>query len=135
MLNIPIYRAKKVDSDEYVIGYLIAKDKILEYCPAPTGMGTLQCVEDRHYFNIDLTTLAIHFPDMLTTQGNKIFASLSENGKGGDITKTKDGYNIYKRVHLFFEDGTRGSKDLEIIESLLKRYNSVLDLEVIGIKQ
>lgn len=34
---------------------------------------------------IDTTTLAIHFPDMLDSQGNKIFASLSEDGKGASI--------------------------------------------------
>ena len=90
--NMPLYRAKKIDSDEYVDGYLINKDKILEYCPAPTEMGTLQCVEGRHYFNIDPTTLAIHFLDMTDSQGNRIFASLSEDGKGGEIIHHKKPY-------------------------------------------
>ena len=36
---------------------------------------------------IDPTTLAIHFPDMLDSQGNKIFASLSKDGRGGDIVE------------------------------------------------
>ena len=30
-------------------------------------------------------TLSINFPNMLDSQGNKIFASLQEDGKGGDI--------------------------------------------------
>ena len=32
-------------------------------------------------------TLAIHFPDMIDSQGNKIFASLQKDGKGGDIVE------------------------------------------------
>ena len=38
---------------------------------------------------IDISTLSIHFHDMLDSQGNKIFASLQENGKGGDICESK----------------------------------------------
>jgi len=34
---------------------------------------------------IDPSTLSINFPDMLDLEGTKIFASLSEDGKGGDI--------------------------------------------------
>ena len=39
-------------------------------------------------YRIDPTTLSIHSPDMLDSQGNKIFASLQEDGKGGDIIRT-----------------------------------------------
>ena len=58
-----------------------------------------------HITEIDKTTLAIHFPDMLDSQGNKIFASLSEDGKGGDIIHT-DGITfetIYKSANGRFE--------------------------------
>ena len=84
MSNIPIYRAKKIDSDEYVEGYLM-----LGMCS--NGNGTSSSIhfniQDKLFYirEIDTTTLAIHFPDMLDSQGNKIFASLSEDGKGGDI--------------------------------------------------
>lgn len=73
---IPIFRAKHYKDDIYLIGSLIGKED--EY----------YIIEDKdmeYYRPIDITTLAIHFPDMLDIQGNKIFASLSEDGKGGDI--------------------------------------------------
>ncbi|MFY4844620.1 hypothetical protein ACOTVP_08785 [Aliarcobacter butzleri] len=76
---IPIYRAKKKGSREYVIG------QFCSYKGYPT-------IFDEYGLNgkeIDITTLAIHFPDMLDSQGNKIFASLQENGKGGDIVNYK----------------------------------------------
>jgi len=75
MTQIPIYRAKKIDSDEWFIGYL------LKY-------------SDGYYIKllyisteimIDPSTLAIHFPNMIDKKGKKIFASLSEDGIGGDI--------------------------------------------------
>ena len=141
-LNIPIYRAKKLDCDEYVIGYhcnvcqldFIISDDALKGFDSDNNRVLFGSCESG-VVEIDKSTLAINFPDMLDSQENKIFASLSEDGKGGDITKTKNGYNIYKRVHLFFNDGTKGSKDLDIIESILKRYNGVLDIEVIGIQK
>lgn len=52
------------------------------------------------YAKIDPTTLAIHFPDMLDSQGNKIFASLNEDGKGGDIVEI----GKYK-MNTIFENG------------------------------
>ena len=74
---IPIYRAKHHIDDIYFIGSLIGKDD--EYYIVQE--------EDMEYYRpIDITTLAIHFPNMLDSQGNKIFASLSKDGKGGDMT-------------------------------------------------
>jgi len=54
---------------------------------------------------IDPTTLAIHFPDMLDNEGTKIFASLSKDGKGGDIIDRNGDlfYVIYKSVNGRFE--------------------------------
>lgn len=85
-MNIPIYRAKKIDSDKYVEG--IAVDNNL----------LIQCTHFDSYYNehiasvveIDPTTLAIHFKDMLDSEGTKIFASLSKDGKGGDICDFPD---------------------------------------------
>ena len=59
-----------------------------------------------HIYEIDPTTLVIHFPDMLDSQGNKIFASLGKDGKGGDILddgifKRVCKYQIIKGVHGF----------------------------------
>lgn len=99
MINIPIYRAKKIDSDEYVEGYLIELEEMFYIsCPQNIEPSTAKestsvylnedCASiDKDYFvAIDYETLAIHFPDMLDSQGNKIFASLNEDGKGGDLT-------------------------------------------------
>ena len=94
-LNIPIYRAKKIDSDEYVEGFyknvLYFKDKhIITSLVNISGVeNNIQKTNLWDYKNheIDQSTLAIHFPDMLDSQGNKIFASLSASGKGGDITE------------------------------------------------
>ena len=88
-MNIPIYRAKKIDSDEYIQGYLLGKWS--EYF---ISWGETNHVPNK--VQIDPTTLAIHFPDMLDSQGNKIFASLSEDGKGGDIMKDDEYYGITK---------------------------------------
>ena len=77
-MNIPVYRAKKLDSDKYIQGYLLGM----------WGEYFISWGETNHVPNkvqIDPTTLAINFNDMLDCQGNKIFASLSEDGKGGDI--------------------------------------------------
>ena len=71
---IPIYRAKKIDSDEYVEGFYFENH----------GRHLLQ-EPNNDAWNIDPSTLAIHFPDMLDKNGKSIFASLSEDGKGGDI--------------------------------------------------
>ena len=77
--QIPIYRAKKIDSDEYVEGYYIREN---------TGHFIQGCNDFRGGFKIiDQSTLAIHFPDMLDSEGTKIFASLSEDGKGGSTMK------------------------------------------------
>ena len=88
-MNIPIYRAKKIDSDKYIQGYLLGM----------WGEYFISWGETNHVPNkvqIDPTTLAINFNDMLDCQGNKIFASLSEDGKGGDIMKDDEYYGIAK---------------------------------------
>ena len=107
-MNIPIYRAKKIDSDEYVIGFYSSAYDVHHYIITHLGVDTkvnvvFKMSTDIH--KIDPTTLAIHFPDMLDGQGNKFFASLSEDGKGGDIIH-RDGMTfktIYKSVNGRFE--------------------------------
>ena len=77
---IPYYRAKSNErKDTYVEGLLIGVDKELGLCTIRTKddyIGGEICY---------LHTLSINFPDMLDSQGNKIFASLQDDGKGGDI--------------------------------------------------
>ena len=80
---IPIYRAKSKEQDTYVEGLLIGVDEETNLCTIRTKddyIGGEVCY---------LHTLSINFPDMLDSQGNKIFASLSEDGKGGDIIETE----------------------------------------------
>ena len=80
MSNIPIYRAKSNErKNTYVEGFLIGVDEDIGLCTIRTKddyIGGEICYLD---------TLSIHFPDMIDSQGNKIFASLQKDGKGGDI--------------------------------------------------
>ncbi len=102
-LNIPIYRAKKIDSDEYIVGYLVeeweykGKNKRFFY--------GIKRFKSKATIEIDPTTLSIHFHDMIDSQGNKIFASLSEDGKGGDIVSyLPDEYDNSKPHIAIYED-------------------------------
>ena len=101
MLNIPIYRAKKIDSDEYIEGYLTAyAEKVFD----KTKVNKIR-IDAVYHINddeIDLSTLAIHFPDMIDSEGTKIFASLSEDGRGGDNLKTHSG----KHARLIYKENT-----------------------------
>lgn len=89
-MNIPIYRAKKIDSDEYIEGFFLFQEEsrvCIEICQIYNS-------KIRATYEVDISTLAIHFPDMIDNQGNKIFASLREDGKGGDIVISKS-YPFY----------------------------------------
>ena len=90
-INIPIFRAKKECDGEYIEfkTYFEEDGKyraIIKFAKQEVD-GWLDSVYIPLTFRIDPTTLTIHFPDMLDSQGNKIFASLREDGKGGDIVK------------------------------------------------
>lgn len=94
--KIPIYRAKKIDSHEYVIGYLGQYDDGNYWIkPLPFNIGgiVISSTGGKNWSDIDITTLSIHFPYMLDSKGNEIFASLSEDGKGGDCTFMENSYN------------------------------------------
>lgn len=90
--QIPIYRAKKIDSDEYIIGYPINKTHM--FVPDSFDVersGTIGNGFEPYYFE----TLSINFSDMIDSEGTKIFASLSEDGKGGDkLTSFKHYFSI-----------------------------------------
>ena len=83
-----LFRAKEKNSNNYVIGY--------EY---------YNHIEDEYYithyvsgsnYKIDRTTRSINIEDMLDSQGDKIFASLQEDGKGGDIMQDDEYFGIAK---------------------------------------
>ena len=94
-----MFRAKVKNSDEYVSGYFskdgndgyyIMISSECYYETFDTADGTYRGITCSNSYEIDPSTLAINFPDMLDSQGNKIFASLNEDGKGGDICYVKD---------------------------------------------
>lgn len=66
-------RAKSIYSDEY----LISEDIKFE-------LGLMYLRINGKWKECDKDTRSINFEDMLDNQGNKIFASLREDGKGGD---------------------------------------------------
>ena len=88
---IPIYRAKSNERKNiYVEGLLIGVDEELNLCTIRTKddyIGGEVCY---------LHTLSINFPDMIDSQGSKIFASLQEDGKGGDIMQDDEYFGIAK---------------------------------------
>ena len=96
---IPIYRAKKIDSNEYVEGFL-------KNC-TDTGLDIFW-IQSKQFidYQIDTNTLSINFPNMIDSQGNKIFASLQEEGKGGDIIETelKRVCTVKYKEYFFYAD-------------------------------
>lgn len=132
-----LFRAKEKNTDNYIIGY--------EY---------YNHIEDEYYithyitgnnYKVDKSTRSINFDDMLDSNGNKIFASLQEDGKGGDIMLREYenwyGNNYPKKIYIekeelitYFDDG------LKFIEKINKK-QSVFGLttakkfKVIGIQE
>lgn len=126
MMNIPIYRAKKIDSDELVEGYLTNElgDYFITKSDTLDELANIVPI-------IDKNTLAIHMDGMIDKNGKKIFASLSEDGVGGDmfheqgydhiiVMKNGGARNIYKRL------SHRKDKDFY-------QFDRGRDIEVIGI--
>lgn len=107
--NIPLYRAKKIGSEEYVIGYLLDDNVIGKFAKHP--------LLDNKFSTIDPSTRSIHFPDMLANDSDRllpngdkdlrIFASLSEDGKGGDILLLKDWDKGFENFDSSNPDETR----------------------------
>lgn len=142
-LNIPICRAKKIDSYELVEGYyLINQDgehtisKVYQAEKGCRHIGSINMDTRIHKELfipspeiIDYTTLAIHFPDMIDSQGNKIFASLSKDGKGGDlyIEEDNEGYII--------EDENEINTFVFSSEGTIPYYESYNTKKVIGIQK
>lgn len=115
---IPIFRAKKLDSDEYVQGWYSSPILI-------SGKLYVSITNTDGEFSIDTTTLSIHFPDMIDSQGNKIFASLQEDGKGGDII-LEPYLETERETVLSYEN---------YIKNINKRYHTALYSKIIGIQQ
>ena len=112
-----LFRAKEKNSNNYVIGY--------EY---------YNHIEDEYYithyvlgsnYKIDRTTRSINIEDMLDSQGNKIFASLQEDGKGGDII-LEPYLETERETVLSYEN---------YIKNINKRHHTALYSKIIGIQQ
>ena len=129
MINLPIFRAKKIDSDEYVEGYLLPKFENNYYISLEWSMDFGGYTPD--FEKIDISTLSIHFLTMLDSQGNKIFASLQEDGKGGDITDK--GICMYNSDYHQFRIITNIEK-MNWVEITRKDLENYL-IKIIGIQQ
>ena len=115
-MNLPIYRAKKIDSDEWIIGWLV-RNKILVDIDE-----NLACP-----FEIDPTTLAIHFSDMLDSQGNKIFASLNNMG-GSILTDGEYEFILYFNGRKYRIIGNE-------VDSEINDYEEWNEFKIIGIQE
>ena len=125
MINLPIYRAKKIDSDEYVMGWY-SSPIIIE------GKTYLSITNKDGEYRIDTTTLSIHFSDMLDSQGNEIFASLQKNGRGGDVCSVNDYIDSgLEGVAIYQNYGFRIDRKGKAMGISL----SSTDIKIVGIQQ
>lgn len=120
-MNIPIYRGLKLGTEnEYVIGFFHSRkwdgETRTEYYI------TYESLE----WEIDPTTLAIHFEDMIDIKGDKIFASLQEYGKGGDILQSRG----YKAPCVFNKGFT-----VKTVVGVCNFYMLADRLKVVGIQE
>ncbi len=109
IFNIPIYRAKKINSEEYIKGSGLTDFLNINNYEGYENLndGNRTWIWSNYGWNeIDPTTLAINFPDMQDSENTPIFASLSEDGKGGDMCSLKHGYEatlVYRQNMFLFE--------------------------------
>lgn len=71
-----LHRAKAKNSNQYAIGWFFKTSKQSYIIPISPSF---------YYIEVEESTLAVHHPSMLDSNNNKIFASLQEDGQGGDI--------------------------------------------------
>ena len=121
---IPTYRAKSNErKNTYVEGLLIGVDEELNLCTIRTKddyIGGEICYLD---------TLSINFPNMTDVKGNKIFASLNEEGRGGDIL-----FDMEYEYTLFF-DGYKFNLQGIFSQSEYGKYDSWKKFKTIGIEE
>jgi hypothetical protein len=139
MVATPCFRAKRIDRDGYVEGFLfksygayyIANDKASKICDSEGGtvLGYDISEEYSDAFEIDPTTLAIHFESMTDIKGDKIFASLQEDGKGGDIL-----FDMEYEFTLIFNGLKFRLEGLEC-NTEINEYDKFTNFDSIGIQQ
>ena len=151
---IPIFRAKtikqdyneweecqelkKIDGVWYAIGFYDCKREVKTYLGdwETTHLILIRkstaILEVNTAESIDISTLSIHFPDMLDSKGNKIFAGLQEDGKGGDICYVKDfSYGDLQGVARYEDNYFRIHRKGKAMGISLKSR----DIKIIGIQQ
>ncbi len=121
---IPTYRAKSNErKNTYVEGLLIGVDEELNLCTIRTKddyIGGEVCY---------LHTLSINFPIMLDVKGNKIFASLQEDGKGGDVL-----FDMEYEYTLSF-DGLKFNLQGLFSQSSFNEFDSWENFKIIGVEE
>jgi len=123
MLNIPIYRARKQDSDEWVEGW---------YYRSVGGFDCM-CYYDKDLEmdwedKIDLSTLAIHF-DKKDKNNKPIFFSFSKDWIGGSIVE----YQGLKYVAVFDKKQERSKLIGLDSENILNTLSLETEVKVIEI--
>lgn len=76
--KIPIYRAKKIYSDEYVEGYYFNAEIEKQHFIMKQVPRNDDFMYDNNEFEIDPSTLAIHFPDSINTNSKKVWYNMQE---------------------------------------------------------
>jgi len=137
MTQIPIYRTKRIYREEWVEGDFLRRSPDNPDCIV-TMKETEMCLDTGHIdvymenIEIDINTLSINFENMTDKNGKKIFASLSEDGVGGDII-----FNLaYKSKHIVIMHKRIITKAIEIKEHTPPYYLYGMendDIEIIGI--
>ena len=118
---IPIYRAKKIDSNEYVIGYLLPEYKGKFYLSVEWSSDFDGDTPD--FVQIDISTLSINFPDMIDSKGNKIFASL--NIKGGSLIEYEE--KIFEAMYL--NGLIQAVANMDSIQNILFKYSKIIGIK------
>lgn len=124
--QMPLFRAKKIDSDEYVFGSYF-KDKSIH---SIITHSKTDYADKAFYVNavqINETTIAIHFPDMLDSEGTRIFASLSEDGRGGSIINDETETMIVKWDSIY--------RSIIVSEEMMFHELNFARVKVIGIQE
>ncbi len=126
---------KKIDGTWYAIGFYDCKRVVKTYLGdwetthlilirKSTAISEVNIAEI-----IDISTLAIHFPNILDTKGNKIFASLQEDGKGGDIL-----FDMEYEYTLYF-DGLKFKLQGLFSQSEYNEFDSWENFDIIGVEE
>lgn len=109
-------KAKSLDRmGNYVISESVKFEK---------GKMYLYSMPFKKWVECDESTRSINFEDMLDSENNPIFASLSEDGKGGDIIEKDKSKNT-----LFFNRGGLN------FENEYLRYSCFYKVKIVGIHE